>query len=153
MIGDDEGMRLYRARPGGRTFRPAVRRLPVGMSLALALSGAAGLVPALAVLGERHATWFALGAFALGCAVLGANSRPAAAPLIAVAAWLFFNGFVIHRHAVLGWSSTGGEFGRLALFCTAALTAALPAVWPRRTVRALPVAPPEADGGPPGRAL
>ena len=150
MTWDDRGgrPRLYRARPGGRSYRPAVRRLPVGMSLALALGGAAGLVPALAVLGERHATWFALGAFVLGCAVLGANSRPAAAPLIAGSAWLFFNGFVIHRHAVLGWSSTGGECARLGLFCTAALVAALPAVWPRRTVRAQPVPLPERTGGP-----
>ncbi|MFJ8043854.1 hypothetical protein ACIRBX_25465 [Kitasatospora sp. NPDC096147] len=138
-----DGLRLYRARPGGRSFRPATRRLPLGASLALALGGAAGLVPALALLGEQRATWFALGAFAVGCAVLGANSRPSAAPLIAGAAWLFFNGFVIHRHAVLGWSSTGGECARLGLFCSVALIAALPAVWPRRTVRTLPVVLPE----------
>ncbi|MFC9330174.1 hypothetical protein [Kitasatospora sp. NPDC057015] len=128
-------MLLYRARPGRRTFRPAPDRLPVSMSGVVAFGAFAALVAALAVVGELHATWFALGAFAVLCAILGAVSRPVAAPLIAGVGWLFFNGFVVHRYAILEWGGAGVEGARLGLFAAAALVSALPAALPRRKVR------------------
>ncbi|MFE2912947.1 hypothetical protein [Kitasatospora indigofera] len=128
-------MLLHRARPGRRTFRPVVDRLPASMSGAVALGAFAALVAALAVVGELRVTWFALGAFAALCGLLGAVSRPVAAPLIAGAGWLFFNGFVVHRHATLEWGGAGAEGVRLGLFTAAALLSSLPAVLPRRTVR------------------
>ncbi|GHE25099.1 hypothetical protein GCM10018781_76060 [Kitasatospora indigofera] len=128
-------MMLYRARPGRRTFRPVVDRLPASMSGAVSLGAFAALVAALAVVRELHATWFALGAFAALSALLGALSRPVAAPLVAGAGWLFFNGFVAHRHATLEWGGAGVEGVRLGLFAAAALLSSLPAGLPRRTVR------------------
>ncbi|GGV46721.1 hypothetical protein GCM10010495_75450 [Kitasatospora herbaricolor] len=128
-------MMLYRARPGRRTFRPVVGRLPAGMSGTVAFGAFAALVAALAVVGELHATWFALGAFAALCALLGAVSRPVAAPLVAGTGWLFFNGFVVHRHATLEWGGAGVEGARLGLFTAAALVLSLPAALPRRKVR------------------
>ncbi|MFJ1706599.1 hypothetical protein [Kitasatospora sp. NPDC088346] len=133
-------MRLCQAHPG-RTFRPVVDRLAVGMSGAVALVACALLTLALSVLGERNPTAFVLGAFAVLCAVLGAVSRPVAAPLIAGAGWLFFNGFVVHRFATLGWAGAGVEATRLGLFAAAALVASLPA-------RAASVGPPLPAAGP-----
>ncbi|MFD9123886.1 hypothetical protein [Kitasatospora sp. NPDC059571] len=141
-------MAFYHARPGRRSFRPVVARLPVGASGALALAAFAVLVPALAAVGERHATAFALGAFAVLSAVLGAASRPLAAPLVGGAGWLFFNGFVVHRYAELAWGGTGTECARLGLFAAAALALSLPSALPRRRIRVqiLPV-PEPARGG------
>ncbi|WP_035794955.1 hypothetical protein [Kitasatospora mediocidica] len=129
-------MRLYTARPGRRSYRPVAARLTVGMSGALTFLGSAALVPALAAVGELRPTWFALGAFAGLCAALGRISRPAAAPLMAGTAWLFFNGFVVHRYAAIGWSGAGVEVARLGLFAVAGLRASLPAALPRRRIRA-----------------
>lgn len=129
-------MRLYTTRPGGRRYRPVVGRLAVPMSGALALLGSAVLALGLGALGELRAGWFALGAFAGFCALLEAASRPGAAPLIGAAGWLFYNGFAVHRYAMLGWAGTGVELARLGLFMAAALLAALPAVLPRRRIRA-----------------
>ncbi|WP_457033342.1 hypothetical protein [Kitasatospora sp. P5_F3] len=110
--------------------RQVAERLPVGMAGSLALTGSAALVPVLAVLGELRDTWFALGAFAVLCAALGAASRPLAAPLVAGAGWLFFNGFVVHRHATLAWGGTSVEGARFGLFAVAALLASLVAARP-----------------------
>jgi len=128
-------MRLYHARPGRRSFRLVMDRLPVSMSGAVALVGFAVLTWVLSVVGERHANGFALGGFAVFCAVLGAVSRPVAAPLIAGAGWLFFNGFVVHRYGTVEWGGTGAECARLGVFAAAALVASLPAALPRRRVR------------------
>ncbi|GAA0673404.1 hypothetical protein GCM10010193_27670 [Kitasatospora atroaurantiaca] len=113
------------------------------MSGALALVGFAALTSALSVLGELRATGFALGGFTVLCAVLGAVSRPVAAPLIAGAGWLFFNGFVVHRYATVEWGGTGAECARLGLFAAAALVASLPAALPRRRVRVQVLAAPD----------
>ncbi|WP_371494902.1 hypothetical protein OG871_06510 [Kitasatospora sp. NBC_00374] len=128
-------MRLYHARPGRSSFRPVVDRLAVSMSGAIALIACAALTLALAVLREQHSTAFALGGFTVLCVLVGAVSRPVAAPLIAGTGWLFFNGFVVHRHATLEWGGTGVECMRLGLFAAAALVASLPASLPRRRVR------------------
>ncbi|MFJ5117323.1 hypothetical protein [Kitasatospora sp. NPDC088548] len=100
-------------------------RLPLAVSGAVALVAAAALLPVLAVLGELRPTWVALAAYAALCAALGRHSRPAAAPLIGLATWLFHNGFVEHRHGALGWSGPAAETGHLLLFTAAALLAAL----------------------------
>ncbi|WP_405362680.1 hypothetical protein OG535_33750 [Kitasatospora sp. NBC_00085] len=100
-------------------------RLPAAMSAAVTLLAAAALLPALAVLGELRPTWVALAAYALLCAAVGRHSRPAAAPLIALAAWLFHNGFVEHRHGALGWAGPAPEAGHLLLFTAAALLLSL----------------------------
>lgn len=114
------------------------------MSGAVALLAGAALLPVLAVLGELRPTWVALAAYAALCGAVGRHSRPAAAPLVAVAAWLFHNGFVEHRHGGLGWSGPVAEGAHLLLFAAAALLlAVLPALLaalPRRT-----------RGGAPGR--
>lgn len=128
-------MRLYHARPGRRSYRPVVGRLPVSMSGALALVGGAALALVLAAVGELRPGWFGLGVYAVFCALLGAVSRPVAAPLVAGAGWLFYNGFVVHRHADVVWSGTAVECERLGLFATAALLASLPAALPRRRIR------------------
>ncbi|MEV4613212.1 hypothetical protein AB0K43_11510 [Kitasatospora sp. NPDC049258] len=128
-------MRLYYARPGRRSYRPVVDRLAVSMSGAVALVGFAVLTGALSLVGESHSVGFALGGFAVLGAVLGAVSRPVAAPLIAVAGWLFLNGFVVHRYASVEWGGTGTECARLGLLTAVALVASLPAALPRRRVR------------------
>ncbi|MFG2694854.1 hypothetical protein [Kitasatospora sp. NPDC048407] len=101
-------------------------RLPVALSGAVALLLGAATALTLAPLGELRAGWFSLTAFAAGCAALGTRSRPAAAPLVGLAAWLFHNGFAEHRYAEIGWAGPGPEAGHLALFTAAALLAALP---------------------------
>ncbi|QKW24305.1 universal stress protein [Kitasatospora sp. NA04385] len=133
--------RAGRRRPGrgavraGRARMSAgspARGLPVDLSAALALLTGAGTAAALGLLGELRPGWFALTAFAAGCAALGGRSRPAAAPLIGLAAWLFHNGFAEHRHAELGWSGPAAETGRLALLIAAALLGTLGATAARR---------------------
>ncbi|WP_327683451.1 hypothetical protein [Kitasatospora sp. NBC_00458] len=100
-------------------------RLAPAMSGAVALTASAALLPVLAVLGELRPTWVASAAYAALCAGVGRSARPAAAPLIGLAAWLFHNGFVEHRHGALGWSGAAPEFGHLLLFTAAALALAV----------------------------
>ncbi|MGV9267766.1 hypothetical protein ACWDRR_24245 [Kitasatospora sp. NPDC003701] len=111
-------------------------RLSPAMSGAVALLASGALLPALAVLGELRPTWVALAAFAAVCAALGRYSRPAAAPLIALSGWLFHNGFVEHRHGVLGWSGAGTEAAHFLLLAAAALLLALPGSLPRPALAA-----------------
>ncbi|MEV0530697.1 hypothetical protein [Kitasatospora sp. NPDC050463] len=106
-------------------------RLSPAMSGAVALLACGALLPVLAVLGELRPTWLALAAYATVCAALGRYSRPAAAPLIALSGWLFHNGFVEHRHGVLGWSGPGTEAARFLLLAVAALLLSLPGSLPR----------------------
>ncbi|WP_327067427.1 hypothetical protein [Kitasatospora sp. NBC_01302] len=129
-------MFFYTARPGGRRYRPVVGRLPVPLSGAFAFLGSAGLVLGLAGVGELRAGWVALGSFAVLGALLGRRSRPVAAPLIGGVQWLFYNGYVVHRYAVLGWAGGGVECARAGLLTAVALLAACSATWPRRRVRA-----------------
>jgi hypothetical protein len=80
----------------------------------------AGLAPADAT----HHTGIALGAFAAAAAIIGLNARPAAAPVIAVIAWLFFDGFLINRHAHLTWDPHADPT-RLAILTASAFFASL----------------------------
>ncbi|AUY48572.1 hypothetical protein [Streptomyces sp. CB01881] len=113
-------------------------RLTAAMSGAVALLASAALLPALAVLGELRPTWVALAAYTLLAAAVGRHSRPVAAPLIGLAAWLFHNGFVEHRHGALGWSGPAPEAGHLLLFTAAALLLSALAALPRRVRSAAP---------------
>lgn len=132
-------MQLYRGRPGSRWYRPVTPRLTVAVSGALGLACGAALAGVLAGVGELRASWFTLGAYAVLCGLLGACSRPVAAPLVGGAGWLFFDGFVVHRYAELVWSGAGVELFRLGLLIAAALVASLPAALPRRRVRVQPI--------------
>ncbi|GAA2811766.1 hypothetical protein GCM10010441_40620 [Kitasatospora paracochleata] len=127
-------MRLYRVRPGGRWFHPAVQRLGAGMSLAVALTLSGLLTPALGWVGELNAGWFAFGAYALLCTLVGAVSRPSSAPLVGLSGWLFFNGFAVHRYAALGWAGRA-DLLRLGVLTAVALCVALPGSLPRRKIR------------------
>ncbi|MEU8514625.1 hypothetical protein AB0C76_23960 [Kitasatospora sp. NPDC048722] len=126
-------MQMYSARPGGRTYYPVLRRLSPGTSVAVTLVAGAVLAAGLALAAGVRTGWPAVGAYAALCALMGTVSRPQAAPLTAISAWLFFDGFTEHRYAELGWS--GAEAGHLALFAAVALATGLPAAWPRRRVR------------------
>ncbi|MCG6494396.1 hypothetical protein [Kitasatospora sp. A2-31] len=135
-------MRMYSARPGGHRFRPALDRLPVAVSGAVTVVAGGVLALGLGRLGQLHCGWFAYAAYAGLSALLGAFSRPSAAPVIGMAAWLCCNAFAEHRRGELGWSDVGAESGHFALFAAAALLHSLPAALPRRAVRVtrLPIA-------------
>ncbi|AUY53574.1 hypothetical protein C2142_37350 [Streptomyces sp. CB01881] len=126
---------MYSARPGGHRYHPVLDRLPVAMSGTVALLAGGALALGLGRLGELHSGWFAYAAYAGLSALLGAFSRPSAAPVIGTAAWLCCNAFAEHRHAELGWAGAGAESGHLVLFTAAALLLPLPAALPRRAVR------------------
>ncbi|MFD7904788.1 hypothetical protein ACFV4F_33135 [Kitasatospora sp. NPDC059722] len=128
-------MRMYSARPGGQRYRPVVDRLAVAVSGTVALVAGGVLALGLGTLGELHSGWFALAAYAALSGLTGAFSRPSAAPVIGLSAWLCCNAFAEHRHAELGWSGPWPEGGHFALFTAAALLVALPSAVPRRTVR------------------
>ncbi|MEV4559569.1 hypothetical protein AB0K51_21605 [Kitasatospora sp. NPDC049285] len=127
-------MRLYRVRPGGRWYHPAVPRLGAGPASAVALTLSAALTPALDWVGELNGGWFALGAYALLCALVGAVSRPPTAPLVGLAGWLFFDGFAVHGDATLSWSGRT-DLLRLGALAAAALLTSLPGALPHRRVR------------------
>ncbi|MEE1822486.1 hypothetical protein PUR61_09820 [Streptomyces sp. BE20] len=113
-------------------------RLRPAMSGAVALTASAALAPLLAVLGELRATWVALAGYAVLCAAVGRCSRPSAAPLVGLAAWLFHNGFVEHRRGTLGWAGPAPETGHLLLFTAAALAFAVLAALRRPHARRRP---------------
>jgi hypothetical protein len=68
--------------------------------------------------GTRHPA-AALVAYGLLAAVVAASTRPAAAAGVAVIAWMFDNGFIVGRHAVLSWHGTA-EARRLAILLAVA---------------------------------
>ncbi|MFJ7245016.1 hypothetical protein ACIQWA_10230 [Kitasatospora sp. NPDC098652] len=128
-------MRMYSARPGGARFRPVLERLAPGTSGTIALLGGGLLALALGRLGALHSGAPALAAYLALCVLVGHFSRPWAAPLVGLAAWLCCNAFAEHRHAELGWSGTWPETWHYAAFTAAALLLPLPAALPRRRVR------------------
>lgn len=126
---------MYSARPGGGRYRPVLERLAVPASGTVALLAGGALALGLGGFGELHSGWLAFVAYLALCGLLGGFSRPRAAPVIGLAAWLCCNAFAEHRHAELGWSGSGVELGHYAMFTAIALLVALPAALPRRTVR------------------
>ncbi|MEU6973432.1 hypothetical protein AB0A71_38075 [Kitasatospora aureofaciens] len=128
-------MRMYSARPGGRRYRPVLDRLPVAVSGTVALVAGSALALGLGLLGELHAGWFPYIAYTGLAALAGGFSRPLAAPVVGMSAWLCCNAFAEHRRAELGWSGTGIESEHFVLFTAAALLLSLPAALPRRAIR------------------
>ncbi|MEV7929356.1 MULTISPECIES: hypothetical protein [unclassified Kitasatospora] len=128
-------MRMYAARPGGRRYHPVLERLSAPTSGTVALLAGGVLAMGLGGLGELHSGGLAYVAYLGLCAMLGAFSRPRAAPLIGLAAWLCCNAFAEHRHGELGWAGTWPEGSHFAMFTATALLVALPTTLPRRTVR------------------
>ncbi|MFG2907971.1 hypothetical protein ACGF13_23260 [Kitasatospora sp. NPDC048286] len=132
-------MRMYSARPGADRYRPVLERLSAPTAGTVALLGGGALALALAVLRELHSGPLPyLGYLAL-CGLVGHRSRPGAAPLIGLAAWLCCNAFAEHRHGELGWAGPWPEAGHYAMFTATALLASLPTALPRRTVRVSPL--------------
>ncbi|MEU9079198.1 hypothetical protein ACFYUY_09125 [Kitasatospora sp. NPDC004745] len=128
-------MRMYSARPGGRRYHPVLDRLPAAVSGSVALVAGGALALGLGRLGGLHAGLFPYIAYIGLAALAGALSRPLAAPLVGLAAWLCCNAFVEHRHAELGWSGVEIESEHFVLFTAAALLLSLPAALPRRAIR------------------
>ncbi|MFE6056980.1 hypothetical protein ACFQ6N_40105 [Kitasatospora sp. NPDC056446] len=128
-------MRMYSARPGGTRYHPVLERLSAGTSGTVALLAGGLLALGLAGLGALHSGAPAHAAYLALCALVGGFSRPRAAPLVGLAAWLCCNAFAEHHHAELGWSGPWPEGGHYAVFTATALLVALPAALPRRTVR------------------
>lgn len=126
---------MYAARPGGRHYHPVLERLSAPTSGTVALLAGGVLAMGLGGLGELHSGGLAHVAYLGLCAILGAVSRPRAAPLIGLAAWLCCNAFAEHRHGELGWAGTWPEGSHFAMFTATALLVALPTALPRRTVR------------------
>ncbi|MFJ3216330.1 hypothetical protein ACIPLC_10470 [Kitasatospora sp. NPDC086801] len=128
-------MRMYATRPGGRRYHPVLERLSTPTSGTVALLAGGVLSMALGGLGELHSGWLAFAAYLALCGILGGFSRPRAAPLIGLAAWLCCNAFAEHRRGELGWSGLWPEGSHFAMFTVTALLVALPTALPRRTVR------------------
>ncbi|MFB7126289.1 hypothetical protein [Kitasatospora sp. NPDC056273] len=128
-------MRMYSARPGGTRYHPVLERLSAGTAGSVALLAGGGVALVLGVLGELHSGPLPYAGYLALCALVGRRSRPAAAPLIGLAAWLCRNAFAEHHHGELGWAGPWVEAGHYAVFTAAALLAALPAALPRRSVR------------------
>ncbi|MET8626288.1 hypothetical protein ABZW30_21455 [Kitasatospora sp. NPDC004669] len=128
-------MRMYSARPGGTRYHPVLDRLAVGTSGTVALLGGGLLALALGGVGELHSGWLAFVAYLALCGLVGGFSRPQAAPVIGLAAWLCCNAFAEHRHAELGWSGPWPEAWHYAMFTATAVLLSLPTALPRRTVR------------------
>ncbi|MER7583371.1 hypothetical protein [Kitasatospora sp. NPDC097691] len=128
-------MRMYAARPGATRFRPVLDRLPVGTSGTVALLAGGLLALGLGGLGELHSGRLAFVAYVALCGLVGGFSRPRAAPVVGLVAWLCCNAFAEHRHAELGWSGPWPEGAHYAVFTATALLVALPAALPRRAVR------------------
>ncbi len=73
--------------------------------------------------GTRH-LGFDVAAFAALAAVIGWFSRPLGGASAAVIAWLFFDGFLVGRHAQLSWHGTSDAW-RLGLLAAIAILASV----------------------------
>ncbi|MFE6689311.1 hypothetical protein ACFVFQ_22905 [Streptomyces sp. NPDC057743] len=91
----------------GRSVRVAPTA-DLGRDLALPVGAAASAVAVTTLLVTGQATHFAfsLAAFALLTAAIAAAARPRVVPAVLLVSWMFFDGFVVHQHAELGWQQT-----------------------------------------------
>lgn len=108
----------------------SVAAWPVSCGL-LAGFTASAVVTALTVVfgGNRHLA-VALAVFAVAAALVSMYTRPLAAPGVALLAWMFDDGFLIHRHAALTWPGSAGAW-RLALLAGVAIAGAAFGAWIR----------------------
>ncbi|WP_274912647.1 hypothetical protein [Streptomyces sp. WZ-12] len=92
----------------GRSVRVAPAADDLGRDLALPVGAAASAVAVTTLLVTGQATHFAfsLVAFALLTVAIAAAARPRVVPAVLLVSWMFFDGFVVHQHAELGWQQT-----------------------------------------------
>ncbi|MFK0293838.1 hypothetical protein ACIQU6_25675 [Streptomyces sp. NPDC090442] len=117
----------------GRSVRVAPTADDLGRDLALPVGAAASAVAVTTLLVTGQATHFAfsLVAFALLTVAVAAAARPRVVPAVLLVSWMFFDGFVVHRYAELGWQQTDRTSfwvltgaGLLGAVCAAAARAA-----------------------------
>ncbi|WJY41429.1 DUF4118 domain-containing protein [Streptomyces sp. P9-2B-2] len=82
---------------------PPDRTLARDLALPLGAVGAALLVTALHLTGETTHTSAVLALFALLTLAVALRTRPALAPVAALASWMFYDGFVLHQHSELAF--------------------------------------------------
>ncbi|MFB6568499.1 hypothetical protein [Streptomyces noursei] len=94
-----------RPAPVARVVGPAPAADALGRDLALPVGTAvtAVAVTALLVTGQAGHRWLSLAAFALLTVGIAAAARPRLVPAVVLVSWMFFDGFVVHQHAELGW--------------------------------------------------
>jgi hypothetical protein len=92
---------------------------PASSGLLAAYAGSAAVTAVVVLAGGTRHPAAALAAYGLLAAVVAASTRPAAAAGVAVIAWMFDNGFIVGRHAVLNWHGTA-DARRLAILLAAA---------------------------------
>ncbi|MGW1373728.1 DUF4118 domain-containing protein [Streptomyces sp. NPDC002446] len=82
---------------------PPVRTLTGDLAMPLGAVAAALLATALLLTGETSHATVALAVFTLLTALAAAPARPPLAPAVALVSWMFYDGFVLHRHAELAF--------------------------------------------------
>ncbi|MFI1501112.1 DUF4118 domain-containing protein [Streptomyces platensis] len=98
---------------------PPDRTLARDLALPLGAVGAALLVTALLLTGGTAPAPAALALFALLTAAVALRTRPALAPVAALVSWMFYDGFVLHRHSELAFHAAD-RTSLLILLLTAA---------------------------------
>jgi hypothetical protein len=97
---------------------------PASSGLLAAYAGSAAVTAVAVLAGGTHHPAAALIAYGLLAAIVAASTRPAAAVGVALIAWMFDNGFIVGRHADLGWHGSA-DVRRLAILLAVAAAAAL----------------------------
>ncbi|MFE0376598.1 DUF4118 domain-containing protein [Streptomyces inhibens] len=82
---------------------PPNRTLAGDLALPLGAVGAALLVTALLLTGERAHTTFVLAVFTLLTLGVAALTRPVLVPVVALVSWMFYDGFVLNRSSELAF--------------------------------------------------
>ncbi|MGX1759767.1 DUF4118 domain-containing protein [Streptomyces lydicus] len=90
-----------RTRPAHRV--PPGRTLVRDLALPLGALGAALLVTALMLTGERAHAALSLAVFALLTVAVSSFARPAAVPVVALVSWMFYDGFVLNQRSDLAF--------------------------------------------------
>ena len=88
--------------------------------LLAAYAGSAAVTAVVALAGGTRHPAAALAAYGLLAAVVAASTRPAAAAGVALIGWMFDNGFIVGRHADLGWHGSA-DVRRLAILLAVAM--------------------------------
>jgi hypothetical protein len=104
---------------------------------------AAVTVLAVVAGGDRHPV-AALAAYALPAAAVSLPARLAVTPAVAAICWLFDNGFITDRRAVLGWHGSA-DLWRLGILLAAAAAGSLLGAGARVRAPARAAGPPPAE--------
>ncbi|MFG2826256.1 DUF4118 domain-containing protein [Streptomyces sp. NPDC048434] len=92
---------LPRTQPAHRA--PPGRTLARDLALPLGALGAALLVTALMLTGQRAHAAVALAVFALLTAAVSLLARPVLVPVVALVSWMFYDGFVLNQRSDLAF--------------------------------------------------